>query len=217
MSQMVVHRLGADTSGLIVFGKTMDAVRGLHSLFRTRKINRQYQVLVCGHVRPDHGLVNLPLMRDYEYPPYMRVSTDEHQQALLDLDPNLVGRKLLEAPKTSVTHYQVQAREFLRHDPDCPVTRLTLTSISGRTHQLNVHCAALGHPIVKDAVYGYQGSAAAQGGLDQVLSDTAASQELQARIDQVAASMNMCVHATRIQFEHPVTGEVIETKSPAPF
>merc|ERR1712032_1762887 len=72
LDKMVVHRLGMDTSGLMVFAKTMDAVRGLNMLFRTRKIQRVYEVLVAGHVSSDDGIINLPLMRDYECPPFMR-------------------------------------------------------------------------------------------------------------------------------------------------
>mmetsp|Transcript_11856 Transcript_11856/g.32892 ORF Transcript_11856/g.32892 Transcript_11856/m.32892 type:complete len:236 (+) Transcript_11856:135-842(+) len=90
---MVVHRLGMDTSGLVVFAKSMDAVRGMNAVFRTRKIERKYEALVCGSVEKDEGMINLPLMRDYEFPPFMRVSTDEHQRALADLDPSEVGKK----------------------------------------------------------------------------------------------------------------------------
>lgn len=222
LDQMVVHRLGMDTSGLIVFAKTLDAVRGMNTLFRTRKITRQYEALVCGHLpegSADQGLINLPLMRDYEHPPFMRISTDEHQRNLIDLDPLVVGRKLLEAPKASLTHYQVESRENLKNNEDCPVTRLTLNSISGRTHQLNVHCAAFGHPIVKDSVYGYQGQAAPFGGLNaaDVLSSNPASEDLQKAIHAAASDMSMCVHAKLIRFKHPVTKEEVEVKSPAPF
>ena len=219
-NQMVVHRLGMDTSGLIVFAKTMSGNRGMNTLFRTRKITRQYECLVAGHVEKDQGLINLPLMRDYEHPPFMRVSTDEHQKALLDFDPLVVGKKLLEAPKDSVTHYQVVARETLNDNDDLPVTRLTLTSVTGRTHQLNVHCAAFGHPIVGDTVYGWDGDAAPNGGLDgdQVAetSPDCASSDLQKAI-AAASDMKTCVHAKSIRFRHPVTGEDVECTSEAPF
>jgi tRNA pseudouridine32 synthase / 23S rRNA pseudouridine746 synthase len=146
--QMIVHRLGFGTSGLLVFCKTLGAVRGMNAIFRTRKIARQYEVLVAGHVGgggsgSEQGLINLPLMRDYQYPPYMRISTEAHQQFLMRLDGAVVGRKLLESPKASLTHYQVLQREYYRNNPDLPVTRMTLTSMTGRTHQLNVHCTCL--------------------------------------------------------------------------
>lgn len=219
MDQMVVHRLGAGTSGLIVFAKTLDAVRGLNALFRTRKITRQYEVLVCGHVQTSRkqGLWSFPLMRDYEHPPYMRVSTDEHQRVLADLDPSIVGTKLLEAPKASLTHYRVVGREYL--GDNLPVTRLILTSISGRCHQLNVHCAAFGHPIVNDAVYGYGGTAAEHGGLDldQIKSPNRADHELQKQIMEAAKGMDMCVHANLIKFRHTATNELVEYTSKASF
>ena len=221
MDQMVVHRLGMDTSGLVVFAKTIEAVRGMNSLFRTRKISRQYEALLAGHLTKDQGLINLPIMRDYEHPPYMRISTKEHQAALVDLDPAIVGKKLLEAPKACLTHYQVISREGLNGNDDLPVTRTTLTSISGRTHQLNVHCAAFGHPIVGDQVYGYGGEASPNGGLDdEALAETApdrASDDLQKVIAEAAANMNVCVHAKSIKFFHPVLKEECEFTSPPPF
>ena len=216
--RMVVHRLGMDTSGLVVFAKTMDGLRGMNALFRTRHVTRQYEVLVCGHIQDDEGIIDMPLMRDYEFPPFMRVSTDEHQQALIDLDPAIVGKKLLEAPKPSMTRYQVVAREEFG-DKKLPVTRLTLTSITGRTHQLNVHCVAFGHPIVGDRVYGWGGEAAPNGGLDDscFTGRDIASIELQQQIAEVAADMPMCVHAKKLSFRHPVTGQFVSFESPTPF
>lgn len=213
IDQIVVHRLGMDTSGLVVFAKSIEAVRGMNALFRTRKITRQYEALVCGHVAKDQGLINLPLMRDYEHPPFMRVSTDEHQAALVEFDPLVVGKKILEAPKASLTHFQVKSREELK---GLPVSRLLLTSISGRTHQLNVHCAAIGHPIVQDSVYGYNGEAAPHGGLE-LGGDQATTLELQAQIAEASKGMNMCVHSSYLKFRHPVTKEDVEFNSPAPF
>jgi tRNA pseudouridine32 synthase/23S rRNA pseudouridine746 synthase len=215
--RMVVHRLGMETSGLIVFAKTMEALRGMNSLFRTRQVIRQYEVLVCGHVKDESGTIDMPLMRDYVHPPYMRISTDEHQKAVLDLNPSIVGKKLLEAPKPSQTQFEVVCRETLA-DTDLPVTRLTVTSITGRTHQLNVHCAAFGHPIVGDRVYGLGGEAASYGGLEDAPDRTgAASLELQQEIAKASADINMCVHAKHLKFRHPITNKLLDFKSPAPF
>mmetsp|Transcript_5807 Transcript_5807/g.10478 ORF Transcript_5807/g.10478 Transcript_5807/m.10478 type:complete len:331 (+) Transcript_5807:107-1099(+) len=213
MDKMVVHRLGMDTSGLVVFARTNAALRGMNTLFRTRKVTRNYEALVCGHVAADSGSIDLPLMRDYEYPPFMRVSTDDHQRALVDLDVSEVGKKMLESPKDSLTKYEVVSREDVDGND---VSRLLLTSISGRTHQLNVHCAAIGHPIVGDAVYGFGGEAAANGGLNGGdLPSDAASGELQQAIASACEGKPMCVHAKSISFRHPVTKEDLsfETKS----
>lgn len=215
MDKMVVHRLGMDTSGLVVFAKTNAALRGMNTLFRTRKVTRQYEALVCGHVSQDVDSIDLPLMRDYEYPPFMRVSTDDHQRALIDLDADEVGKKLLESPKDSLTKYEVVSREDLDGND---VSRLALTSISGRTHQLNVHCAAIGHPIVGDAVYGFDGEAASNGGLDEAdLPSDKASAELQQAIAAACAGKPMCVHAKSISFRHPVTKEDLSFDSKASF
>jgi len=215
MDKMVVHRLGMDTSGLIVFARTKAALLGMNTLFRTRKIARHYEALVCGHVAQDEGTIDQPLMRDYEYPPFMRVSTDEHQRALLDLDAEEVGKQLLERPKESLTKFEVTSREDLDgHD----VSRLLLTSISGRTHQLNVHCAAIGHPIVGDTVYGYGGQAVTNGGLEEGdLPEDKASGELQQAIATACGGKPMCVHAKAISFKHPVTREALSFESKASF
>ena len=220
LDKMVVYRLGMDTSGLVIFAKTMESLRGLNTLFRTRQITRTYEVLVCGHVTNDSGTIDMPLMRDYEHPPFMRVSTDQHQKALLELDASIVGKKLLEPPKPSQTKYQVLSRETLL-DTDLPVTRLLLTSVTGRTHQLNVHCAAFGHPIVGDKVYGYEGDAAPNGGLDQQTSSQSeegtACVELQKEIAARSQGRNMCVHARSLSFQHPVKDTPLSFDSPAPF
>jgi len=215
MDKMVVHRLGMDTSGLVVFARTNAALRSMNSLFRTRKVTRKYEALVCGHVSQDEGAIDLPLMRDFECPPFMRVSTDDHQRALINLDPDEVGKKILENPKDSLTKYQVISREDMAGND---VTRLMLTSISGRTHQLNVHCAAIGHPIVGDTVYGYDGEAAPNGGLNESdLPGDKASVELQKAISEACAGKPMCVHAKSISFRHPVTKQDLSFESNAPF
>lgn len=217
--KMVVHRLGMDTSGLVVFAKTMVALRGMNTIFRTRKIERKYEALVCGHMEKDEGIIDLPVMRDYEYPPFMRISTFDHQMALIDLEAEEVGKKILEQPKDSITKYEVVGKEEYEGQP---VTRVTLTSVSGRTHQLNVHLAALGHPIVGDAFYGLDGDAAANGGLtDAELENLApnparASADVQKAISG-AAQGKTCVHAKSLKFRHPVTKEDISLEAASPF
>jgi tRNA pseudouridine32 synthase / 23S rRNA pseudouridine746 synthase len=217
---MIVHRLGMDTSGLIVLAKNLEAVRGMNTVFRSRKIERQYEALVVGRVENEEGLISLPIMRDYEFPPYVRVSTYEHQEALLGLLPEVVGAKLLEGPKESITKYQVLSREEYGGQP---VTRVALTSISGRYHQLNVHMAAFGHPIVGDTVYGINGDAAANGGLTDAELETLApnanraSLEVQKAVAAAASNLSACVHAKSLKFRHPVTKEEVELSSNAPF
>jgi tRNA pseudouridine32 synthase / 23S rRNA pseudouridine746 synthase len=215
---MVVHRLGMDTSGLIVFAKTLQAVRGMNAIFRSRKIERTYEALVCGHIEKDEGMINLPLMRDYEFPPFMRISTDAHQRALVDLDEEQVGKKLVEAPKESLTKYQVIACEEMEGNP---VTRVALTSITGRTHQLNVHMAAFGHPLVGDTTYGINGDAAPNGGLSagelNSLAPNAARADASLQQAIARAAKTTCVHAKSLKFRHPVTKEDVSLSVAAPF
>jgi len=219
--KMVVHRLGMDTSGLIVFARNINALRSLNTAFRTRKIVRKYEALLCGHVEEDEGEINMPLMRDFANPPYMRVSTDDHQKLLVDLEeegglPPHVAKKILQLPKNSITKFKVLSREELDGNP---VTKVSLTSVSGRTHQLNVHTAAFGHPIVGDKVYGINGEASPHGGLDdKTLNEIApnrASSTLQEALN--AASTSMCIHASYLSFKHPVTAEDLTFESPVPF
>lgn len=148
---MIVHRLGMDTSGLIVMAKNKRTVQILNGVFRERKVERRYEALVAGHLEKDEGLINLPIMRDYVRPPFVRISTDHHQWKLVDLTSEQVGKTILERPKESVTKYKVVKREFVDGQP---ATRVILSSMTGRYHQLNVHMAAFGHPIVGDTVYG---------------------------------------------------------------
>merc|ERR1712160_210381 len=165
------------------------ALRQMNTLFRSRKVSRTYEALLCGTVEEEEGVINLPLMRDYQFPPFMRVSTDEHQKALCGLDADDIDKKLLENPKESLTQFKVVGREELDGNA---VTRVALTSISGRTHQLNVHCAAYGHPIVGDQVYGINGDAAPNGGLEECTSASGASNELQEQIAASASDKPMC-------------------------
>jgi len=211
MDSMVVHRLGMDTSGLVVFGRTKAAVAVLNNDFRTRKITRKYEALVCGSVDGDQGEWNMPLMRDFVKPPYMRVSTDDLQRALVGVEdlPVEISKKILENPKESTTAYEVVGREELGGHP---VTRLSLTSVTGRTHQLNVHSAAAGHPIVADTVYGFNGDASPNGGLE-----TGADIELQENIASASADKSMCVHAKELSFSHPITGDDLKFESASPF
>lgn len=211
--KMVVHRLGMDTSGLVVFARTDLALRQMNLLFRTRKVTREYEALLCGSVG-ESGEIDLPLMRDYEFPPFMRVSSDDHQRALIGLDADEVGRKLLEHPKDSVTKYAVVGQEEFAGQP---VTRVSLTSVTGRFHQLNVHCAAMGNPIVGDTVYGINGAAAANGGLDEPTSASKASAEAQEAIATGSAGKSPCVHAKSLAFEHPASRDDLSFESAAPF
>ena len=169
----------------------------------------------------DEGEIDLPLVRDIDHPPFMRVATSEtesEQTRLQDLSQQSTGvrpgfvRMVRKGAKQSLTMYRILSHEYL--DGRLPVTRVELTPITGRTHQLRVHCAACGHPIVGDSIYGYQGEGAPNGGLAHV--DGAAAQNLQRDIyDYWISSQNgervgseaclLCLHASRLAIFHPLT------------
>jgi 23S rRNA-/tRNA-specific pseudouridylate synthase len=95
--------------------------------------------------------------------------------------------------------------------------RFLLFAFYYSTHQLNVHCAAIGHPIVGDKVYGINGEAAANGGLEEGTLSSRASADVQEAIAAAIGDKSMCVHANTISFEHPVSGEKLSFSSDAPF
>mmetsp|Transcript_26309 Transcript_26309/g.39842 ORF Transcript_26309/g.39842 Transcript_26309/m.39842 type:complete len:377 (-) Transcript_26309:49-1179(-) len=227
IDKLIVHRLDMDTSGLVLFGRSLEAVSNLHRIFRERLVEKSYESLVCGHVSiASSGLIDLPLQRDHECPPFMRVATPQSEQAaaqvVQDLQHHGWKKIMRRKPKPSTTEFNVLSHETLT-DKDgnkLPVTRLSLKPITGRTHQLRVHCAALGHPIVGDPAYGVYGEASANGGFEEHLMDTLAPQRasllLQKQINELGIE-NMCLHAKTLSLKHPITGEDMNWEAKVPF
>lgn len=241
---MVVHRLDMDTSGVVVFGRSREAVVKLHRLFREKRVTKTYQALVCGHVQHRQGSIRLPLQRDHRQPPFMRVATPHSErlatQAVADLQTHGFQKLVRKQPKPSQTDFCVVRHEHLdNNNHQLPVTRLALTPVTGRTHQLRVHCAALGHAIVADPAYGIYGEASANGGFPpDVMNRIAphrASLPLQQAIHQhllqcsSSSSKNddddgrhhqyppMCLHAQTLSLQHPITQEPMQWEAPVPF
>lgn len=157
---LLVHRLDRDTSGVMVFARTRLAQRHLGWQFERRQVAKSYVARVAGTVAGDAGRIDLPLACDW---------------------PNRPRQMVTPAGKPSVTDWTVAGRE-----PGA--TRLRLAPLTGRSHQLRVHCAALGHPILGDPLYG----------------DPAAADRLQ-------------LHAEAIAFRHPDGGAPVRFAVPAPF
>lgn len=221
VANMIVHRLDMDTSGILVFARQAETTRRLHTIFRDRDVTKEYVALVQGHL-PDwmeSGIIDLPLQRDHEHPPFMRVATPTSElgaaAAVAELKSrgwtNLVKRK----PKPSQTEFSVTERG---HKDGLPFTRVRLTPVTGRTHQLRVHLAALGFPILGDPVYSLFGEGNPKGGLSDVESivrgfDDAVAQPCPLEIQQQWTKAHppndvaMCLHAARLEFEHPITNE----------
>jgi tRNA pseudouridine32 synthase / 23S rRNA pseudouridine746 synthase len=146
---MIVHRLDMDTSGLVVFSRSPDMTKKLHAMFREQQVSKRYECLVMGcfpfpsdintSVRI---LIDLPLQRDHENPPFMRVSTPRSERSAMDCVAQLQKhgwQKLVrKRPKPSQTIVSVMEYGSMRGS-SLPFTRLRLEPVTGRTHQLRVH------------------------------------------------------------------------------
>lgn len=126
----VVHRLDMDTSGLIVYARSRESAAHLGRQFERRTVHKRYEALVWGRPPSTQGVIALPLRIDWPHRPRQVVD-------------GLAG-------KPSVTHYECNAAAG---DAGLP-SRLSLTPITGRSHQLRVHLSAIGLPIVGDRFYG---------------------------------------------------------------
>ncbi len=161
---LIVHRLDMDTSGLIVLGRGKYAHRHLSLQFQNRNVDKQYIALVHGRVTDDAGEIDLPLICDWPNRPKQMV---DHEQG-----------------KPSQTRWQVIER-------DNDKTRLLLTPLTGRSHQLRVHLKEIGHPILGDRFYAHG--------------------------EALNMSERLCLHAKSITIMHPVKKEKMTFGHPAAF
>ena len=125
---LVVHRLDQATSGVMLFGRGASAQRALSVAFAERRVAKRYEAIVHGRVGDSSGEIDLPLLTDWPNRPRQMV---DHQSG-----------------KPSLTRWRV-----LSHDASADTTRLQLEPVTGRSHQLRVHLAAIGHAIVGDTLY----------------------------------------------------------------
>ncbi|THF62039.1 RluA family pseudouridine synthase [Pseudothauera rhizosphaerae] len=135
---LIVHRLDAATSGLVLLARGVEMLRRMSLAFEQRVIGKRYMALVHGHVAQDEGEIALPLAAD----------PDDRPRQIVDA---VHGRPAL-------TRYRVVER---LGEGEAAVTRLELKPLTGRSHQLRVHLLSIGHPIVGDPLYAPPESAAA--------------------------------------------------------
>ena len=151
----VVHRLDCHTSGVMLLARGPDMQRQLSRLFHDRQVEKAYIALVEGSVQQSEGSIEIPLRGDPGNRPLQVIDYDDG--------------------KPAQTHWRL-----LRTVDDVagsPATRLELRPVTGRTHQLRVHCMAMGHPIVGDRLYN----------------------------PAIGCDGRMMLHAERLEFTHPVT------------
>jgi 23S rRNA pseudouridine1911/1915/1917 synthase len=175
----IVHRLDKGTSGLTVLAKTQAAYDGLTAQLAHRAVSRRYLALAQGAMRRSEGVIDAPLGRD----PRSRVR--------MAIVPEGRGKR-------AVTHYRVLERFG---GGASAVTLLECRLETGRTHQIRVHLASLGHPLLGDETY--RGRRAAPAG-DPVLTDL------------VHGLGGVALHAVALAFTHPITGEPVSFTCPSP-
>ncbi len=159
----IVHRIDKDTSGLLIVAKNDKAHIGLAEQIKEHSFTREYNAVICGHLKDQEGTVNAPIGRNPKDRKKMCVT--------------------MQNSKNAVTHYSV-IEEFNGYSHIC------LKLETGRTHQIRVHMAHLGHPVAGDLVYGH---------------------------DKKSAELNgQCLHAIKIGFIHPIKNEYMEFSSDLP-
>lgn len=158
----IVHRIDKDTSGLLIVAKNDSTHRNLSEQLSDHSLHREYEAVVLGRLREEEGTIDKPLGRSPKDRKKMAVVPDG---------------------KRAVTHYRVLGRYQ-------GYTHVLCRLETGRTHQIRVHMASLGHPIAGDPVYGSRGD---KSGLQ-----------------------GQCLHARRLIFRHPRTGEEMRLECPLP-
>ena len=155
----IVHRIDKDTSGLVIVAKNDKTLELLTEMFKNKQIKKTYLAIVDGVINNKSGTINAPITRDVKDRKKMRVGKDG---------------------KNSITHFYV-LKTFKNN------TYLSLNLETGRTHQIRVHMAYIGHPITNDKVYGKENT-----------------------------SFGQYLHASKLEFIHPITKKEIRVEAELP-
>lgn len=164
----IVHRLDMDTSGLMVIALNKAAHRHLSIQFQDRKTEKEYEAVVLGELKNLEGCIDLPIMTDWLNRPLQKIDFEEG--------------------KPSKTLYKVHEIFLLEQ---CAVSRVVLRPITGRSHQLRIHMAELGHAILGCRFYGSEKS--------------------------IELSSRLQLHAKQLAFSHPVSNERLLFDTTVPF
>ncbi len=175
----IVQRLDRDASGVIVYARTLEAQRALTEQFEQRQVEKTYGALVTGYVASD-GVVDLPL------------STDKR------LNRTVVDTR---RGKPSITRYRVLQRVTGNTWVEC-------RPLTGRTHQIRVHMAAIGHPLTVDPDYG--------GGQQLLLSMLKSGYRPGRDENERPLIARLTLHAAEISFQHPTLGSRVTFTAPLP-
>jgi len=168
----IVHRLDKDTSGLLVAAKTNEAHFKLAAQFKDRSVKKVYNAIVCGNVEHNLGKIEMPIGRHAVERKRMAVRPD--------------------GGRAAVTFFKVIARF------PCGYTWLELEIPTGRTHQIRVHLARIGHPVAGDRLYGRGEGALSCPGIEACQPDICGLAK---------PPDGQLLHATALEFKHPITGE----------
>ncbi len=182
----LVHRLDRDTSGLVVVARSPLALRRLQAAVAARVVERTYEALVWGVPRPVEGTIDFPLARS---------RSDRTRMTAVRRG----GARTVGVSRPALTEYRVV-------EPLGLGSRLEVRLLTGRTHQIRVHLAAIGHPVVGDPTYGGRPASL----VAVPVPERERARRLLAAIDRQA------LHAFRLAFRHPMTGEEMRFEEPRP-
>ena len=161
----LVHRLDKGTSGLLIVARTPEALDNLKFQMQERNVHRQYFAIVAGHLESNKGVVDAPLGRDPKNP---------------------LKRAVINSGKYARTHYEIDQK----YESPFKVSMLNCRLETGRTHQIRVHLAAIGHPVLGDELYGGRTS--------------------------FNIENRLALHAQMLTFLHPLTSNLMHFESPLP-